>query len=130
MLPIHLISFGYLHLDNDTPPPADRVEDVRDRLRDPAAARDVLDLDGFHPRVQDIVINTPSAQDLLDELVSYAMGPTDSTPTTIAIGCAGGKHRACALVNLLARALRERGRQVDVEHLHAHLPRVLKETDR
>ncbi|MFA0845527.1 hypothetical protein [Streptomyces rochei] len=27
---------------------------------------------------------------------------------------------------MLARALRDRGRQVDVEHLHVHLPRVLK----
>lgn len=40
---IKLTSFGYLHLPDDTegrsvPPQADRIEDVRDRLRDPAAA--------------------------------------------------------------------------------------------
>jgi UPF0042 nucleotide-binding protein len=29
----------------------DRIEDVRGWLRDPAAARDILDLDGLNPRV-------------------------------------------------------------------------------
>ena len=53
---IKLISFGYLHLKDGRPRAADRVEDVRNRLRDPAAARDVLDLDGRDPRIQDIVL--------------------------------------------------------------------------
>ncbi|MDX3587595.1 hypothetical protein [Streptomyces europaeiscabiei] len=79
-----LTSFGFLHLPKDAtgrpvPPPADRIEDVRDRLRDPAAP-----------------------------------------------GCAGGKHRAAGITELLARELRACGRRVDVEHLHVHLPRVLK----
>ncbi|MFF5131056.1 hypothetical protein ACFY41_29550 [Streptomyces syringium] len=55
MRPLHLISFGYLHLPTGPDgfpalPAADRIEDVRDRPRDPAAARDILDLDGLHPR--------------------------------------------------------------------------------
>ncbi|MFE7359031.1 hypothetical protein ACFU8Q_39595 [Streptomyces sp. NPDC057543] len=33
------------------PPAADRIEDVRDRLRAPAVARDILGLDGLNPRV-------------------------------------------------------------------------------
>ncbi|MFJ9683532.1 hypothetical protein ACIRP2_36645 [Streptomyces sp. NPDC101194] len=36
------------------------------------------------------------------------------------------RKRACGLTEILARALRDRGREVEVEHLHAHLPRVLK----
>ncbi|MFE3150033.1 hypothetical protein ACFXJ6_25805 [Streptomyces sp. NPDC059218] len=69
---IRIISFGCLHLPTDPtgrpiPPAADRVEDVRDRLRDPAAARDILDLDGVHPRVQDVVLNTPGARELIDQ---------------------------------------------------------------
>ncbi|MEU5869896.1 RNase adapter RapZ [Nonomuraea sp. NPDC047529] len=44
---------------------------------------------------------------------------------SIAIGCAGGKHRACGLVEILATRLREHGQMVDVDHRHAHLPRVL-----
>lgn len=38
----------------------------------------------------------------------------------------GGRHRASGLTETLARALRERGRQIEVEHLHVHLPRVLE----
>lgn len=127
MTRLALISFGYLHLDTGSPPRADRVEDVRDRLRDPAAAADVLVLDGRDPRVQDIVVRTPGAADLLDNLVRYAELP--AAPHSIAVGCAGGKHRAPSLVELLARDLRNRGHQVDVEHRHAHLPRVLRASE-
>ncbi|NEB94590.1 RapZ C-terminal domain-containing protein [Streptomyces bauhiniae] len=126
---IRLISFGYLHLPTDPtgrpiPPAADRVEDVRDRLRDPAAARDILDLDGFHPRVQDVVLNTPGARELIDNLVSYAMLPAG--PRSIAIGCAGGRHRVCALTEIAGHRVKQLGREVAMEHMHAHLPRVLK----
>lgn len=122
MPPIRLISFGYLHLGGGSPPAADRVEDVRERLRDPARARAVLDLDGFDPRVQEVVLGTPGARELLDNLGEYALLDGSSG---IAIGCAGGRHRACALVEILSGMVRGRGRAVEVLHLHAHLPRVL-----
>lgn len=120
---ITLISFGYLHIQS-TPPQADRVEDVRDRLRDPAAAREILDLDGLDPHVQSIVENTSGARELLDNLVAYVELPAG--PQRIAIGCAGGRHRAVSLVELLAHRLRDRGHGAEVEHLHVHLPRVLR----
>lgn len=129
MPPIRLISFGYLHQPAGVdgapiPPAADRIEDVRARLRDPAAAQGILDLDGRDARVQHIVFNTTGARELLLNLADYAELP--AAPASIAIGCAGGKHRAAALVELLARMLRERGvREVEVEHRHAHLPRIL-----
>ncbi|MCH0560347.1 RNase adapter RapZ [Streptomyces sp. MUM 16J] len=131
MRPIRLISFGYLHLPtgpdgSPVPPAADRIEDVRDRLRDPAAARDILDLDGLNPRVQDVVLNTPGARELIANLADYADLP--ASPSRIAIGCAGGRHRASGLAEILARTLRDRGREVEVEHLHVHLPRVLNTT--
>ncbi|WP_329321712.1 hypothetical protein [Streptomyces sp. NBC_01262] len=52
--PIRLISFVHLHLPatpdcTPIPPTADRIEDVRERLRGPPAARDILDLDGPRP---------------------------------------------------------------------------------
>jgi len=119
---IRLISFGYLHLKGGPPPAADRVEDVRNRLRDPAAAQDVLDLDGRDPRVQDIVLNTPGARELLDNLTAYACLP--ASPQALATGCAGGKHRAVAISEILGRELRERGFDVVIEHRHVDLPRV------
>ncbi|MGW7260647.1 RapZ C-terminal domain-containing protein [Streptomyces sp. NPDC054834] len=129
MHPIRLISFGYLHLPtgpdgSPVPPAADRIEDVRGRLRDPAAARDILDLDGLNPRVQDVVLKTPGAHELIVNLADYADLPAG--PSRIGIGCAGGRHRASGLTEILARTLRDRGREVEVEHLHVHLPRVLK----
>lgn len=36
------------------------------------------------------------------------------------------RKSASGLTELLARELRDRGREVEVEHLHVHLPRVLK----
>lgn len=122
-----LVSFGYLHLGDGPTPQADRVEDVRARLRDPAAARDILDLDGRDGRVQDVVLATEGAPELLDNLVEYAELP-GAGPERIAIGCAGGKHRAPALVELLARKLRDRGHTVVVEHIHVHLDRVIHVT--
>lgn len=128
MAAIHLISFGYLHAP--APPPADRVEDVRECLADPAAARahGILDLTGTHPRVQAVVLATPGARDLLDDLTSYALS-SDGT-VTIAIGCAGGRHRSVALVELLFQRLHGHGRHVTMQHLHSHLPRVIKEASR
>ncbi|MFB6483711.1 hypothetical protein ACFCXF_26975 [Streptomyces virginiae] len=129
MHPIRLTSFGYLHLPtgpdgSPVPPAADRIEDVRARLRDPAAARDILDLDGLNLRVQDVVLNTPGARELLANLADHTDLPAG--PSHIAIGCAGGRHRASGLTELLGRELRARGREVVVDHLHVHLPRVLK----
>lgn len=122
MRTVHLISFGYLHLNGGPPPQADRVEDVRDRLRDPAAAAHILDLDGRDPQVQHVVENTRRARPLLDNLVAYVLM---CEPSRIAIGCAGGKHRAGALVELLARRLNGHDCEVEIEHQHIHLPRVL-----
>ncbi|MGW5658231.1 RapZ C-terminal domain-containing protein [Streptomyces humi] len=61
---------------------------------------------------------------LLDNLTQYAALPAG--PRRIAIGCAGGKHRACALIELLAQRLTDRDVPTTVTHHHAHLPRVLK----
>ena len=124
---IRQISFGYLHLKDGPPPAADRVEDVRTRLRDPAAAKGILDLDGRDARVQQIVLNTPGARELLANLADYASLPAG--PSVIATGCAGGKHRAAAITELLGQMLRARGFDVVIEHRHVHLPRVLKQAD-
>ncbi|MCK2240038.1 MULTISPECIES: RNase adapter RapZ [unclassified Crossiella] len=122
MAVIELVSFGHLHLPDGQLPIADRVEDVRTRLYDPAAAPGILELDGLDPRVQDVVLDTAGAQELLEELVEYA-----TSPRRIAIGCSGGRHRASALCEILAARLRESGHHVQVEHRHVHLPRVLKD---
>lgn len=119
---IKLVSFGHLH---GPAPRADRIEDVRARLRDPARmSTELLDSDGFDPAVQAIVETTPGAAALLVNLGAYCLSALDDD-LTVAVGCAGGRHRAPALVELLARRLEAVGVEVDVDHRDVHLPRVL-----
>ena len=119
---VRLISFGYGHLGGQAPPAAERTEDVRTRLRDPAAARDILDLDGRDVRVQRVVLGTPGARELLVNLAAHVALPAG--PKSIAVGCVGGKHRAAALIEILGGELRDRGIEVEIEHLHVDLPRL------
>ena len=85
MHPIRLISFSYLHLPTGpdgfpVPPAADRIEDVRGRLRDPAAVRDILDLHGLNPRVQEVVLTTPGARELIANLLPATIGQEETGP--------------------------------------------------
>lgn len=117
---IYLISFGHHH---GPAPQADRVEDVRRRFRDPARAAGILDLDGFHPDVQAIVMDTPGVGTLLDNLAEYCLNAVGDIH--VAVGCAGGRHRAPALVEMLGRRFEDMDVDVDVDHRDVHLPRVL-----
>lgn len=120
--PITIISFGFLH---GVAPDAEHVEDVRDTLRDPAGAKDILDLDGRDERVRRVVLTTPGAVPLVFELAAYVMTlPTDQ-PRRIAIGCAGGRHRSAVLAEAVAEVLRAIRQSVIVEHRDIHFPRVL-----
>ncbi|MFD5432281.1 hypothetical protein ACFWJ4_08895 [Kitasatospora sp. NPDC127067] len=51
-------------------------------------------------------------------------------PVEVPPGCRAGRHRASGLTETLACKLRNRSHQAEVEHLHLHLPRVLKTSDR
>lgn len=121
---VALTSFGYLH---SAPPDADLVLDVRRYLRDPAAASiaGILDMDGRDVRVQDVVLATPGADTTLNELYALVDCFPAAYTAVIAVGCAGGRHRSVALVEILAARLRNAGCAVTVEHRHVHLPRVL-----
>ncbi|PRY00430.1 RapZ C-terminal domain-containing protein [Allonocardiopsis opalescens] len=123
---VRLISFGYLH---SPPPAADLTANVREALRDPARVAGMLDLTGHHPAVQRAVHATPGARRLLLGLAAHVARQRRDRPLTIAIGCAGGRHRSVALVELLARRLRLIGRAATTEHLHVHLPRVVRDID-
>lgn len=117
---VALISFGHLH---GPPPEADLTVDVRRSLRDPARAEGILDLDGRDEVVQRVVLTTPGAEALLTQLVGFAR--YTEVPVTIAVGCAGGRHRSVALVELAAMVLRTAGVSARVAHRDVHRPRVL-----
>ncbi|MFG2841082.1 hypothetical protein ACGFYE_39575 [Streptomyces zaomyceticus] len=101
---IRLTSFGYPRLpagqEGQPIPPTNRIDDVRDQLCVPAVDRDILDLDVLKSRVQDVVLNTYGARDLLANLADYADLP--SCLRRSAIGCVGGKHKAAVLTELRA----------------------------
>jgi RNase adaptor protein for sRNA GlmZ degradation len=120
---VRVVSFGFLH---DAPPDgAHLVLDVRQYLRDPAAVRGLLDLDGRDPRVAQAVARTPGAPAAVEALAQFAA--TFPRPDcVIAIGCAGGRHRSVALAEATAELLRLHGHPVTLEHRHVHLPRVLR----
>src|SRR4051812_25762358 len=122
---ITLTSFGYANLNGDPPPSSDRIEDVRQRFRDPARAKNsgILDLDGTNRVVQYIVLSTPGVTAFLNDIVADVR--KEDGPRSIAIGCVGGKHPACALVERLQELLTDDGYPVVKTHLHAHLPRIL-----
>lgn len=113
-----VVSFGYLH---GTPPTADLSLDVRLHLRDPAASSWCLPLTGRDDRVRAHVLATPGASELLAGLegVSRVLLKLGTGPVTVAIGCAGGRHRSVALAEELARRLGG-----SAEHRHVDRPIV------
>ncbi|MCX4462252.1 hypothetical protein OOK58_58220 [Streptomyces sp. NBC_01728] len=83
---------------------------------EPCRAGPIGDFDGENGHH----IDDPS-EDALFDLISE-LNDADNTFTVIQ----QYRKRAGGLTDFLARALRARGREVEVEHLHVRLPRVLK----
>lgn len=119
---IPLVSFGYLHSD---PPAADITVDVRRTLSDPGALSHRLrQSTGLDLAVHAVVMQTPGAKRLVEWLLSLLLSDDVTPALTVAIGCAGGRHRSVALVEEVARLLRQRGRSAMVQHRDVHLPVV------
>lgn len=122
---IRITSFGHLH----GPRPADAhiVLDLRQHFRDPHFDPSLRTLNARHPKVIRAVKHTPGIEQLLAATVAqaqaYARGPAAGQhPLHIAVGCAGGRHRAGVTAYLLARRLRRRGHQVALHHRDLHRP--------
>ncbi|MFJ7250123.1 ATPase [Kitasatospora sp. NPDC098652] len=115
---IEIISFGHLH---GPAPAAHLALDVRAHFHDPHRDKAVRHLTARHPTIQDKVATTPGIPQLLDATVAaaqaFAAGPAaDTAPLTIAVGCAGGKHRAGYLADQLGERLTAAGHDVHVTH--------------
>ncbi|MFB7675283.1 ATPase [Kitasatospora purpeofusca] len=115
---IEITSFGHLH---GPAPTAHLTLDVRAHFRDPHRDTAVRHLTARHPTVQDKVAGTPGIPQLLDATVAaaqaFAAGPAaHAVPLTIAVGCAGGKHRAGYLADQLRHRLAALGHAVHVTH--------------
>lgn len=102
---ITITSFGYLHGD---PPPAHLTLDLREHFRDPHVSPELRYMTAHDQAVRDAVLATPGIRDLVDATVAAAhaflAGPT-AAPVTIAVGCAGGRHRAATVAMELGAIL-------------------------
>lgn len=127
--PVTVYSFGYLHPLPDELAAFDNTLDLRRLLADPAhiPGGHMLDLRGDHDeQVREFVFATPGATVLLEDANRLVASMARIKRVAVAFGCAGGKHRAAAMAWGLADRLIDSGHDVRVQHLHAHLPRVIK----
>jgi UPF0042 nucleotide-binding protein len=107
-LTLRIISFGYKQ--GPPPPESSMVFDVR-FLKNPFWVDELRPLTGLHHQVQEYVLVQPLAQDFL--LTVSAMiakllpefAKLKVKEFTVALGCTGGQHRSCALVEALADEL-------------------------
>ncbi len=128
MSKIWIYTGGYLH-DLPSFVTADVEEDLRG-LRDPAhvPSGEMLDMRGdVDPEVRAFVLATPGARERLrDILLRVVTKARMQEDVVVTLGCAGGKHRAASFGVVVAKLLRDLGFDVELTHLHAHLPRVIK----
>ena len=104
---VQITTFGYLH---GAPPKAHLTLDLREHFRDPHVSPELRHLTARDPKVQTAVLNTPGIPRLIDAAASMVLafraGPSSSAgPVTVAIGCAGGRHRAATFGMELAGLL-------------------------
>lgn len=108
--PVRITSFGYLHCRGGLRiPRAHLVLDLREHFRDPHVAPALRELTGRHQEVKGAVLGTPGIPELVDATAAavraYQAGPSADL-VTVAVGCAGGRHRAPVVALAVARALR------------------------
>ncbi|MCY1649220.1 ATPase [Streptomyces sp. SL203] len=115
---VRLISFGYLH---GPAPEATITLDLRTHFRDPHVDPSLRYLTAMDEAVRAAVRSTegiPALTEAAADMVeAYLNGPSGEHPVTVAVGCAGGRHRAASVALDLAAELRDsRGLVVTVLH--------------
>ncbi|HAA90032.1 MAG TPA: RNase adapter RapZ [Peptococcaceae bacterium] len=115
---ITLVSFGYKY---GIPLDADLVFDVR-FLPNPNYVRELKDLTGLDKRVDNYIFSFQVSRsflrrfcNLLHFLLPHYLKEGKSH-LSLAVGCTGGQHRSVAVVERLARFLKNRGYQVNIHH--------------
>lgn len=111
---VRIISFGYGHAPA---PRADVTLDVRDSLRNPHHDPGMRELTGLDEQVAEHVRETPGTRSLISgTTVLASLQHQLDRDVTVAVGCAGGRHRSVVIAEDLASSLRRRHITVQVEH--------------
>lgn len=122
---IRVVSFGFLH--SDPPQGAHLVADVRTHFRDPHVSTKMRTLTSSSARVREHVLATPGVPELVDGLVTaaaaMAAGPAGAD-VTVAVGCAGGRHRAPTIAQETVDRLEAAGLPAAHERWHEAEPVV------
>lgn len=126
MARIEITSFGYLH---GAEPDARITFDLRHHFRDPHVNPELRYLTAHDQAVRDAVMATDGIEQLLAAATAtveaYLAGPRQDEPVTVAVGCAGGRHRAATVASVLAERCAERG--LDVRLIHRDLAKDVVE---
>ncbi|WP_431776468.1 RapZ C-terminal domain-containing protein [Streptomyces cucumeris] len=114
---VEITSFGYLH---GAEPDARIKLDLRHHFRDPHVNPELRYLTAHDQAVRDAVMATEGVEQLLQAaeamVGAYLAGPRQDEPVTVAVGCAGGRHRAATAASVLAERCAARGLDVDLVH--------------
>lgn len=106
MTTVAITSFGYLHGQE----PASHIcYDLRQQFRDPHLRPELRYLTARDAAVRETVMRTAGIILLVHAMAAtvdaYLAGPRQDEPLTVAVGCAGGRHRAATVTSALAAAL-------------------------
>ncbi|MGO4747074.1 RNase adapter RapZ, partial [Streptomyces sp. 2MCAF27] len=118
---VRIISFGYGHHGDALPDglAPEIVLDLRRHFRDPHVHPELVQLTGHDEPVHRLVMDTEGIVPLIEATVAavraFRSGPS-AGPVTVAVGCAGGRHRSVAFSISLGTWLRDE-MSVTVEHL-------------
>ncbi len=111
-------SFGFKH---GLPLDSEYVADVR-FLANPYWVGELRHLTGRDEAVAEYVLDQEGAREFAQTYVKLIEGTLDGFRrelkpfVTVAIGCTGGRHRSVAMIEYIAKLLREDGHQVQVIH--------------
>lgn len=119
---LRIVSFGFKH---GITPEADLVFDVR-FIRNPFFEVSLRSRTGMDDAVRAYVLEQDGAAQfraMLLELLGFLLPRYESTGRaylTVAIGCTGGQHRSVAMVEALAKDLRDDGWTLTLAHRENH----------
>ncbi len=115
---VNLISFGFRY---GPPPAAELLFDVR-FLPNPHFEAALRPRTGLDPEVAAFVLEKDRARSLLarlEDLLGFLLPLYDEEGKaylTVGVGCTGGRHRSVAVAERLTESLRQRGREVNLDH--------------